>query len=130
MSDANVEVVKAIFRDWERGDFTSVDWADPEIEFTIPGPDRHVHRGIESMARAWADWLGVFDDLSIVGAAFYDADDKVVVEQIFRGTGKGSGIPIDEIRGATVVTLRDGKVIRFEGHVTLEEALASAGIDA
>jgi ketosteroid isomerase-like protein len=129
MSDANIEVVKAIFRDWGRGDFTSPDWADPEIEFTLPGPDRHVHRGIESMARAWADWLGVFDDLSIVGAAFYDAGDKVVVEQIFRGQGKGSGIPIDEIGGASVVTLRDGKVIRFEGHVTLEEALASAGID-
>jgi hypothetical protein len=82
------------------------------------------------MAGAWADWLGVFDELSIVGEAFYDAADKVVVAQIFRGKGKGSGIPIDEIRGASVVTLRDGKVIRFEGHVTLEAALASAGIDA
>jgi len=28
-----------------------------------------------------------------------------------------------------VVTIRDGKVIRFEGHTTLEAALASAGLD-
>jgi hypothetical protein len=28
-----------------------------------------------------------------------------------------------------VLTLRDEKVIRFEGHTTFEAALASAGID-
>jgi ketosteroid isomerase-like protein len=128
VSEANVEVVREIFSAWERGDFSSVDWAHPEIEFTIPGPDPHVHRGVESMGRAWADWLGVFDELSISGEAFHDAGDKVVVEQLFHGKGKGSGIPIDEISGAAVVTLRDGKVIRFEGHITVEAALASAGL--
>jgi hypothetical protein len=50
MSEANVELVKGIFGDWERGDFSSVDWADPEIEFTIPGPESQVQRGVESMA--------------------------------------------------------------------------------
>jgi ketosteroid isomerase-like protein len=129
MSD-NVEVVKAIFRGWERGDFSSVDWADEEIEFSIPGPDRHVHRGVESMGRAWAEWLGAFDEFSVTGEEFHDGGDKVVVGQIFRGKGKVSGIPIDEIPGAAVFTLRGGKVTRFEGHTTLEAALASAGIGA
>lgn len=128
MSEANVKLVEEIYSAWGRGDFSSTDWADPEIEFTIPGPDLEVHRGIESMGRAWADWLGVFDELSISGEAFHDAGDKVVVEQLFRGKGKGSGIPVDEIRGAAVVTLLDGKVTRFEGHITAEAALASAGL--
>jgi ketosteroid isomerase-like protein len=129
MSQANVEVVKEIFSAWERGDFTSIDWADPEIEFSIPGPDLHVHRGIEAAGRAWAGFLAAFDDLSIVGEEFHDAGDKVVVEQIFRGRGKGSGIPIDEIPGGAVLTLRDGKVTRFQGYVTVEEAMASAGLE-
>jgi ketosteroid isomerase-like protein len=128
MSQANVEIVREIFSAWERGDFSSTDWADPEIEFTIPGPDPNVHRGIESMGRAWAEWLGVWDEFSVEGRGYRDAGDKVVVEQVFRGKGKSSGVPIDEIRGATVVTLRDGKVIRFEGHTTLEAALDSAGL--
>jgi ketosteroid isomerase-like protein len=128
MSQANVEIVRKIYGAWERGDFSSTDWADPEIEFTIPGPDLEVHRGIDSMGRAWADWLGVFDELSIRGESFHDGGDKVVVEQVFRGKGKGSGIPIDEIRGAVVCTMRNGKVTRFEGHTTLEAALASAGL--
>jgi ketosteroid isomerase-like protein len=128
MSEANVELVRSIFSHWECGDFSSVDWADPDVEFTIPGPDSHVHHGVESMARAWAEWLDAFDEFSVVGESFHDAGDKVVVGQIFRGKGKGSGVPIDEMPGATVLTLRDGKVIRFEGYTTLEAALASAGI--
>jgi ketosteroid isomerase-like protein len=129
MPEANVELVKEIFSAWERGDFTSIDWADPEIEFSIPGPDLHVHRGIEAAGRAWAEFLGAFDDLSIVGKEFHDAGDKVVVEQIFRGRGKGSGIPIDEIHGGAVFTLRDGRVTRFQGYVTVEDAMASAGLE-
>jgi ketosteroid isomerase-like protein len=130
MSQANVELVKEIFSAWERGDFSSTDWADPEIEFSIPGPDSHVHRGIESMGQAWAEWLGAFDEFRVAGEEFYDAGDKVVIQQVFHGKGKGSGVPIDESPGAAVLTLRDGKVIRFEGHTTVEAALAAAGLDA
>jgi ketosteroid isomerase-like protein len=128
VSQANVDVVKGIFHAWERGDFSSVDWADPDIEFSIPGPDTHVYRGVEAMGRAWAEWLNAFDEFSVLGEEFHEAGNKVVVRQLFRGKGKGSGIPIDRIPGAAVFTLRDGKVIRFEGHITLEGAMASAGL--
>jgi ketosteroid isomerase-like protein len=129
MSEANVEAVREIFRAWQRGDFSSVEWADPEVEFTIPGPDPHVHRGVEAMGHAWAEWLGAWDEFAVVGLEYHDAGDKVVVEQLFRGKGKGSGIPVNEIPGAAVLTLRDGKVTRFEGHTSIESALASAGIE-
>lgn len=47
----------------------------------------------------------------------------------FAAKGKGSGIPIDEIPGAAVLTLRDGKVIRFEGYTTIEAARVAAGLE-
>jgi len=40
MASANVELVRSIFAAWERADFTSVEWADPAIEFVMAdGPE-------------------------------------------------------------------------------------------
>ena len=39
MASAHVELVRSIYAAWERGDYGSSEWADPNIEFAIPdGP--------------------------------------------------------------------------------------------
>ena len=37
MPSANLDLVRPIFAEWERGDFRSTEWADPEIEYVWPG---------------------------------------------------------------------------------------------
>jgi ketosteroid isomerase-like protein len=36
MAEQNIETVKQIYAAWEHGDFSSTDWADPEIEYSVP----------------------------------------------------------------------------------------------
>jgi ketosteroid isomerase-like protein len=128
MSDDNVEIVKGIFAAWERGDFSFIGWADPEIEFDLPGLMSGVTRGIEEMGHAFGEWLRAFSNFIVEVRGFRDAGDKVVVTLVFRGEGRGSGIPIDEIPGAAVLTLRNGKVVRIVGYTDPEAALDDAGI--
>ena len=129
MSRQNVEVVQAIYERWQRGDFSSVDWADPEIEYTAVGAlDETTYRGPEAMADAWADWLRAFDDFHVGAAEFHDAGDQVVAINYFGGSGHSSGIPIEETRGAARFTIRDGKVVELAIYLDANRALRDAGI--
>ena len=52
MSQENVEVVRSIYEPWGRGDFSSVEWAHPKVEFVIAdfGPLVGSTKGLAGMA--------------------------------------------------------------------------------
>ena len=54
----NLDLVRSIFAGWERGDYSSAAWADPEIEWVIAdGPSPGVWKGPAGMADGTRDWL-------------------------------------------------------------------------
>src|SRR5215207_4147723 len=128
MSRENVEVVRAIYRSWARGDFSSVAWADPDIGFVLSGPDWRVHRGLRGMGRAWGEWLQAWDEFRVEPREFIDVDDAVLVLIEFRGRGKASGVPVESITGANVFWFRNRKVVRLIMHTDRPNGLEAAGL--
>jgi ketosteroid isomerase-like protein len=131
MSQENVDALKAAFEASNRRDrdaFFAL--CDPDAEFHLAGivmDQQRVYRGREEI---W-EWLTAVDseftDLRAEPEDLFDAGDKVVVAIRFHGRGKASGATVD-LRFASVVTMKDGRIARGDNYVELEQALEAAGL--
>ena len=64
---SNLELVKSIYAQWEKGDFSSAGWADPEIEFAMHGGlNAGEWKGIEAMTDVWTTMLRAWVDLRAI----------------------------------------------------------------
>jgi ketosteroid isomerase-like protein len=130
VSEENLELVRSIYERWEQGDYSSNEWADPEIEFSAPGGlDPDPVQGVEAMGRQWADWLGQFEHFSARATEFLESGDQVVVLNRFGGQGRTSGVPMEDMPGAARFRIRDGKVIELAIYVDPERGLRDARIE-
>jgi ketosteroid isomerase-like protein len=133
MSSTNLDLVRSIFARWDRGDYSSTEWADPQIEFVIPyGPDAIRTTGLAGMAAGWRYFLSTWDDGYRAEADQYREldEERVLVTNTYHGRGKTSGLDVRQIgaKGATVLHIRAGKVARLVLYWDLEQALADLGL--
>jgi hypothetical protein len=69
-------VVRSIYADWERGDFSRADWADPEIEFVFAGgPSPGASNGISRMGEVMRDFVAAWEGFG--SELFHVRGDKV-----------------------------------------------------
>jgi ketosteroid isomerase-like protein len=132
MSEENVEVVRSIFAAWERGDFSSVEWAHPEIDFVMgDGPTPGSWTGVAAMAEAWREGLSAFEELRSEADEYRALDaERVLVLMHFSGRGKTSGLEVGDIqmKGANLFHVRGGVVTRLVLYWDRERASADFGL--
>ena len=132
MSQANVEIVKAMNAALNNGDVDGVLTSfapDAEIRDLANGPDQpQVVRGIDQMRQVWALWLDAFDELHTDLEEVIDAGDAIVCKGRWIGRGTTSGMSID-VRVFDTYEFRDGKVVRATlGYRSKEEAFKALGL--
>ena len=80
MARENVELVQSVCSAWGRGDYSSIEWAHPEIEFVIAdGPSPGKWTGLAGMAEGWRTWLGAWDDFHQEADEYRELDGERVL---------------------------------------------------
>src|SRR5271166_5171907 len=95
----NLELVRSIYAEWERGDFSSAEWADPEIKLVFAdGPQPDGWTGRAGMAQAARGWLSTWEDVRQEAEEYRDLDgERVLVLDRFNARGKSSGFELGQI---------------------------------
>jgi ketosteroid isomerase-like protein len=127
----NLDLVRSIYADWERGDFSSAEWADPETEYVFTdGPGPGSWTGLAQMAEAPCDCVSAWKDWYAGAEEYRELDhERVLVLLRSSGRGKTSGVEVLAKRGADLVHIRNGRIVRTIWYWDRERALADLGLE-
>ena len=134
MSQENVEIVRASWDAWERGDMEGLfALYDPEIvwdqsHYETVELSGAVYRGHDGVKRFFREWLAPWDNYYSRADDFIDAEDAVVVRAIQGGRGKESGVEVAARPYWQVYWLRAGLIVRIEPYDSRARALEAVGL--
>ncbi len=132
MASAKLELVRSLYAAWERGDFSSAEWAHPEIEYVIAdGPDPGSWTGVAGMAEAFRVLVSAWEGFRVRAEEYRELDDGRVLVHIQQSArGKTSGLEFGRIRskGAHLFHVRGGKVTRLVFYFDRDHAVADLGL--
>jgi ketosteroid isomerase-like protein len=131
---ASLDLVRSIYADWEHGDFSRTDWADPEIEYVhVDGPSPGTWNGVPAMGHAFRDWLSAWEGWTAEAEEYRPLEsERVLVITTSSGRGKSSGLGVGQMygaHGANLFHVRDGKVTRLATYWNSDRALADLGLE-
>jgi len=130
MTSANLELVRSIYAAWERGDFTSVEWAHPEIECVSDEPLIPLDAtGIAELGRVWGNWLHAWDGFHIDADGCREVDGERVLALVrYGGRDRLHGQEVVPTEAATLFQVHHGKVARLVIYWDRDRAFADLGL--
>jgi ketosteroid isomerase-like protein len=132
MSRENVEVVREAFEAYVEGNLErSGQLLDPEVEFrgTVGGLEEgRVAHGLPQIVQTFEEEdLEAWEERRLEAEEFVDAGDDVVVLLHEYRRGRGSGVEL-EARTAVVCSVSGGRIVRMQGYMDRDAALAAVGL--
>ena len=141
MSEANVELVRRLYEalasegsapEFERRltDEALQRFLDPGIEWL---PVEHSlqavdsYRGFDGVRRFWGEFLSAWESYRVEPLRFHDAGDQVAV--VVHIVGRTHALEVDETR-SSLLTVRDGRVVRVQSFADPDGAREAAGLKA
>jgi ketosteroid isomerase-like protein len=128
----NLDLARSIYAAWERGDFGSAEWGDPEMLYEYAdGPSPGTWNGLDGMAEGFRDFLGAWKDWGVVADDYVElAGGRVLVSFHLTGRGKASGLDLASVHtnGATLFAVVDGRITRVVHYLDRDRALADLGL--
>jgi ketosteroid isomerase-like protein len=129
---SNVEIVRSIYANWERGDYSSAEWADRGIEFVhADGPAPCSWSGPRGLVEGTRAWIDVWEGMSVQAEECRELDEeRVLVLTLYGGRAKASGLELGLLSaaGASLFQLRGGKVTRIVQYFDRHRAVADLGL--
>jgi hypothetical protein len=76
----NLDLVRSLHEPLARGDFSSDEWAHPEVEFVIAdGPSPGRWKGVAAATQAWQDFLSAWAEFRIEIDEYRELDGERVL---------------------------------------------------
>ena len=101
---------------------------DPGIEWVAPPQSPLAvdsYRGFDGVRQYWGEFLSTWDEYGIEVLKFDDAGDQIAV--VVRIVGRTHGLDVDETR-SSLLTIREGRVVRVQGFTDPHGARQAAGL--
>ena len=128
----DVEQMRRAYEGLSRGDVEgALGLIDPEVEVRDrpEAPDPQTYHGFDGVRAAVQTTFDAFDLVEFEPERFIESGDHIVVVIRLRGTGKGSGVPVED-RIAHLWTMRDGKAWRMQVYSDPDEAIRDIATSA
>jgi uncharacterized protein len=131
MSAQNVEIVRASWEAWSRGDMDSLfEFYDPAVEWDMTHsnvPDMGVFHGHEGVREFFREWRSFFAEYYAEPEQFIESGDSVMVRVRQGGRGRSSTVSVEMPAYWQVYRLRNGRAVRVEIYRDEADALAAMG---
>ena len=138
MSQENVELVRRLYAELAGGgsaqefeqrftDEALSAFLDPGIEW-VPVADSLLavdrYRGFDGVRQFWGEFVAAWEEYRVEPLRFYDDGEQVAV--VVHIVGRTRGVEVDQTR-SSLLTIRDGRVIRVEAFADPDGAREAAG---